>query len=558
MSPARGRATDSIRGIPGRGQGSGGIEEAGGRARAMKTVKANGDHSMHNVQRFGNSARRGWFAVVGLALFLMPAAALAQEPPPIGDRPTIAVHLDQAAIGRGAVGLDELMAHGSMLFLARFNTLDGQGRPASTGTGAPRVPVEPAFIRTSGPTSNSCAGCHIIPRVGGAGDFVANTFLQAEALDPVARFVLPEFANERNTLGMHGSGPIEMLARELTRELIAIRETAREAALIRARAGESPLDVEETRALVAKGIRFGEITVRGDGKVNPSRIEGVDWDLIVKPFRHKGTSVSLREISDYSLNHHHGMQSSERFGLGADPDGDGVTDEITVGDLTALAVYQASLGTPGQRIPADPAAARAAETGRERFGQIGCAACHIAELTLDDRRFQEPNPLNPPGQLSPAKAGGGFAFDMTREGEKPRLEPVGTSGAIVRAFTDLKRHDLNDADFDHFANERLADGTLFGFASPEEFYRVPERVGRSTREFLTRKLWDVGSSDPYGHRGDLPMITEAIHVHGGEARASRDAFFALPKAERNEIVEFLKTLQVLPPGSPPRLQARAG
>jgi hypothetical protein len=56
----------------------------------------------------------------------------------------------------------------------------------------------------------------------------------------------------------------------------------------------------------------------------------------------------------------------------------------------------------------------------------------------------------------------------------------------------------------------------------------------------------VGNSGPYGHRGDLTTITAAIMVHGGEARAVRDAFAALPTADQAAIISFLKTLQVLP------------
>ena len=73
--------------------------------------------------------------------------------------------------------------------------------------------------------------------------------------------------------------------------------------------------------------------------------------------------------------------------------------------------------------------------------------------------------------------------------------------------------------------------------------------GVPTDQFLTRKLWDVGNSAPYGHRGDLTTITEAIVAHGAEGRASRDAFNALSQDEQAAIVEFLKTLQVLPEGS---------
>ncbi|MDH3641777.1 MAG: hypothetical protein OES38_06755 [Gammaproteobacteria bacterium] len=120
-----------------------------------------------------------------------------------------------------------------------------------------------------------------------------------------------------------------------------------------------------------------------------------------------------------------------------------------------------------------------------------------------------------------------------------------SGGARVRAFTDLKRHNLNDADYNHFDNEQISQGSLVGFADPNTFIVPPEP--RPTGEFLTRKLWDVGDTDPYGHRGDLTTMTEAINFHGGDARVQRDAFFALPDHDRDAIIEFLKTLRSLPP-----------
>jgi len=119
---------------------------------------------------------------------------------------------------------------------------------------------------------------------------------------------------------------------------------------------------------------------------------------------------------------------------------------------------------------------------------------------------------------------------------------------VVRAFTDLKRHELNDGDYSHFANEQVPQGKLNGFAPASSFTLPPPP--RPTSQFLTRKLWDAGNSAPYGHRGDLTTLTEAIFQHGGEGRASREAFFALPPDDQSAIIEFLKTLQVLPDGSP--------
>jgi cytochrome c peroxidase len=457
----------------------------------------------------------------------------------VGERPAIERHLDQADVESGKVRFADLFRHGQLLFDARFNRLDGQGRPAVTGHGQPRGPGQPEFIRTSGPDANSCAGCHNQPRSGGAGEFVANVFVLAQERDPVVTTLDVRDSNERNTLGMMGAGPIEMLAREMSAELIAIREGAR----AEARASGEPV----RRPLRAKGVSFGTILVHPDGLVDPRGIEGVDWDLIVKPFHQKGAVVSLREFSVTAMNHHHGIQGAERFSAGVDADKDGVADELTAGDATALAVFQAALNTPGRVLPRDRARRSAAERGEKVFATAGCATCHLPALTLADPVFTEPNPYNPQGSLRVRDVRRPFSFDLTRQGPGPRLERLPGGGAVVRAYTDLKRHDISDADYHHFANERAPQGTLAGVAPPSDFTEPPPP--RPVRQFLTRKLWDAGNTDPYGHRGDLTTLTEAIHFHGGEARASRDAFFALPEPDRATVIEFLKTLQVLPDGS---------
>lgn len=473
-----------------------------------------------------------WSAVC--AAVVMASGTLSAQP--IGERPAVERH------HYGGDGLNTNLHHlfdlGEHIFSARFNRLDGQGRPATTGTGEPRTPDQPAFIRTSGPDANSCASCHNQPRVGGAGDFVANVFVGAQAFDPVIFSVEPEFSNERNTVGMMGAGPIEMLAREMSDELIAIREQAG----MEAKLTGEPV----TRDLLAKGVSFGTVTCLPNGKIDPTGIEGVDWDLIIKPFHQKGAVVSIREFTNNAMNHHHGIQSEERFGIG-DPDADGVSLELTVGDVTAVTIFQAALNTPGRVIPNGGSRRAAVARGETVFAAVGCTECHVPMMVLEDRHFREPNPFNPPGNLSPGNTEAEFVFDMTREGEKPRLERHPSGGAIVRAFTDLKRHDLTDGQTNFFGNEMVPQGTLNGFAPADDFTVEPQP--RPTSEFLTRKLWDAGNSDPYGHRGDLTTMTDAIFHHGGDARASRDKFFAASSYDQASVVEFLKSMQVLPAGS---------
>ena len=458
-------------------------------------------------------------------LFLFAGVTAAQK---IGDVGAIPFHLDQSHIEDGRVRFDELVDHGALLFTAVFNKFDGQGRPGSTGAGAVRIPGSaPAMIRTSAPDASSCAGCHNQPRAGGAGDFVANVFVLAQTLDPVTESVSGQFSDERNTLGMFGAGPIEMLAREMTEDLLAIRAGS----LSKAAATSSDVIAQ----LNTKGVNFGSIVAHPNATLDTSRVRGVNTDLKIRPFHQKGVVLSLREFTNNAMNHHHGMQSDERFSFlfpgDPDPDKDGVQHELTAGDITAVTIFQAQLGTPGRLMPRNPVRRKAVENGESMFAAIGCAGCHIPAMKLRSRWFTEPNPFNPAGNLQLKDVSSPYAFDMTRDGEKPRLERAHDGGAIVRAFTDLKRHDLCGTTDQFFCNEQVS------------------QAGISTREFLTRKLWDAGNSAPYGHRGDCTTLTEAIDHHHGEAEPARDAFFRPTEAHRAEIIEFLKTLQVLPAGA---------
>jgi mono/diheme cytochrome c family protein len=425
--------------------------------------------------------------------------------------------MEQGDIVAGKIKLQDVFDHGEDLFVVPLNACDGLGRPATTGTGEARVPDQPAFTRVSSPESISCAACHNLPAAGGGGDFVANVFVLAQALDPVTESVSSDFSDERNTLGMFGSGAIEMLGREMTADL-------------RAQAATLP---DGPHVLLTKGVPF-EVTITG-GVVTASR--GVDTDLIVKPFHQAGVVRSIREFTVNAFNHHHGMQAEERFdmmGKGSDFDQDGVDRELTVGDITASTLWQAQLPVPIREKPKGGAARRALRAGETLFEDIGCASCHVPALPLDSRIFVEPNPMNPPGTF--ADAAQSVSFDMTKVSG---LEKARHGGAIVRAYTDLKRHDLCDTPdtpdaIRFFCNEKLAQAR-------------PDQDGRpGTEFFLTRKLWDVGNSAPYGHRGDLSTISEAILMHGGEGRASRNAFVALGETEQRSIVTFLKSLTVDP------------
>ncbi len=446
---------------------------------------------------------------------------------PLGDAPVVRTHVSQAAVEAGAVPVDQLIAAGHALFAASFNTLDGQGRPTSTGTGAARLPraFPQNFNRISGPDANACSGCHNLPSIGGGGDQVANVFVLGQRF-PFVNFEQPagegdgfqdhtlaQVANERNTLGMFGSGFVELLAREITVDLQAIRAAAIAAAALSGH--------DETRDLLSKGIAFGRITAHANATVDTTEVAGIDADLVVRPFHQKGVVVSLREFSNNAMNHHHGMQSTERFGLGLDPDGDGIADELTVGDMTAVTIFQATLPAP---IPVEPESLPhrlAASSGRSIFGLLGCATCHVPSLRLTSPMFTEPNPFNPVGNLRPSDVSQVLSVDLTTAGPGPHLGKAADGHVDVPVFTDFRRHDLGPA----LDTEALV------------------QAGVPTKLWLTKKLWGFASEPPFMHHGRATTITEAIRMHGGEAQASRDAFVALSAADQAYVIEFLKTLR---------------
>ncbi len=454
------------------------------------------------------------------------------------------------------LSLRQLIQFGEGLFVANWTSQEGAGRPATTGTGAPLAdPSRPLvfprnFNRVSAPDANSCAGCHNAPFgvPGGGGDVVANVFVLAQRRDFVTfgpadpgderglQPTLETVGNSRATLGMFGSGFIEMLARQISIDLQRIRDAVPPGA---------------SSQLSSKGINFGFIARRPDGTWDVSRVEGLPApslaskgasdppNLIVRPFHQAGNVISLRQFSVNAFNHHHGIQPVERFGSGTDPDDDGFADELTETDVTAVSLFQATMAVPGRVIPRDRRIEAAIAIGERNFAAIGCASCHISALPLDDGGwiFTEPGPFNPPGTLSAADRRP-MSVDLTdRRLPQPRLPRV--RGRVwVPAFTDLKLHDITDGDDDPNI-EPLDMNQPIG--SPAFF--------AGNRKFLTRKLWGVANEAPFFHHGKFTTLREAVLAHGGEAAQVRARFNALREYDRDAIIEFLKSLQVLPPGT---------
>ena len=364
--------------------------------------------------------------------------------------------------------------------------------------------------------------------------------------------------NDRKTIGMNGSGFVEMLAREMTADLQAERNAT---------------PPGNSSQLTFKGVSFGTLTHNADGTWNTSRVQGLAApslstkgttppSLIIRPLHQVGNVISIRQFSNNAFNHHHGMQSEERFGLNADPDGDGFTNELTTADLTAVSLFQATLSVPGRVIPNDPAVEHANIMGEAVFDKIGCATCH-ATLPLTSNNnpglpgqpgwiYFEPNPYNPavgpnaPNlQLGPANypvSAPALTVDLTSNTlPLPRLQ-ADLGSVMVEAYTDLKLHDISTTSNPATDPECEALDQNQPAGSPAFF--------AGNCKFITRKLWGFyNQGGAFMHHGKFTTAREAVEAHNGEALSQRLAFDALPANLQNSLIEFLKSLQVLPPGS---------
>lgn len=489
------------------------------------------------------------FCVLGFRNLL-----IALDDSQIGKEVAVPVHLHDGEEYQRPIR--QLLDFGRKLFTANWTSQEGAGRPLVKGTGAslsdPQSPLifPRNFNRLSGPDANSCAGCHNRPAVGGGGDIVGNVFVMGQRFD-FATFNLTDtlptrgtvderglpvtlqtIANSRKTVGMFGSGFIEMLARQITADL----QTTRDATA----PGTS-------RALISKGISFGRIIRKSDGTWDVSLVEGIPGpslitsdqqppSLIILPFHQSGTVVSLRQFTNNAFNQHHGIQPEERVGIGVDADGDGFVNELTRADITAVTLFQATLPVPIQVIPPDIDVANAIGNGEKRFVNIGCARCHIPQLPLDKKGwiYTEPNPYNPAGNLQPRDAPA-LSVDLTSdELPGPRLKPTGDV-VWVPAFTDFKLHDITTGPED----------------PNREPYDINQPAGspaffRGNSKFLTRRLWGIANQHPFGHHGMYTTMREVVLAHHGEAEDTYQGFQNLSKYDQDSVIEFLKSLQIVP------------
>lgn len=396
--------------------------------------------------------------------------------------------------------------------------------------------------REGGANALSCLSCHNAPYANGGGGVAANV-----VLDP-GHSGDPKQYLERNTTSLFALSVPQRLAEEMSIELDLQRDDAQ------ARACRNGSAVS---SLSAKDVFFGTLVVtrtRVDPcvlDVDTTGIAGVDGDLVVKPFGWKGNHATLRAFTRGAAHNELGLQATELVGM-QDGDFDGVINELSVGDVTALTVYMAALERPVSRLELAElgwATLSREETdaitaGKQQFAEIGCTSCHTPRMALNDPVFREPSgvkgfseDLLPDGSVPAARgltARTAISFDMRSDQPNNRvrlkdgrpyhmgaLQTDPSGAAFAEWYSDLKRHDMGP-----------------GLADPSD------PLGLGATMFLTRSLAGVGMSGPWLHDGRATTLNEAILAHGGEARAIRDTYATLPDQDRSDIVAFLENLIV--------------
>ncbi len=394
---------------------------------------------------------------------------------------------------------EDWFSMGGQLFTMNFTE--------AQGFGGAELPAMSRFHRgeRGGPDARRCSACHWRGGVAGAGDAADNAFFRGDGDTESSALV-------RNPPPLFGAGWKQRLAEEMTAELQLRRDDA--VAFARKRGEDVRLHLE------VRGVSFGFLSIERDGTVDESDLEGIDADLVVRPFGWKGVFVDLRDVVEDASNVHHGMQSTrfaaheppERVGDGPsnDPDQDGVDDELSDAQVALITLFAAMQDVPVDLPPPESDLLLLYSRGRQDFSVLGCAACHVPSLPIEDTQYV----------LISRTTGPDLSVDLLEEGAQPRLAPDAITGELrVPLYSDLKRHAMGDA-----------------LAESREDAGVPADV------FLTPPLWGIARSRPYLHDGRAPTLEDAILLHGGEALASRDAFASLEEVDRAPLRVFLTSL----------------
>ena len=457
-----------------------------------------------------------------------------------GNGPALQTTITQASLP--TMSLTDIRRQGALVYTTPFRHADGHGdgpginednptAPDIGNTGRPTLQGNGTFLRVNGLDSQTCQECHgvvnnsVVPPIlgiGGQGGVTQSAMFMTRNIDvddsdgnSLERLGIAAFdgrlINPPKNLGMGG---VELGGQEITRRLQAIASNA------------SRIAKSESRrvrlSLFSKGTSYGSIIAKPNGDLDTSLVEGVDADLVIAPFGRKGENDTVREFDQGAMAFHIGMQNVDTFGAG-DPDGDGVEDELTTGEMSALHIFLTTSERPFQQKLTTDAQTR----GKRVFNNIGCSGCHIPTVNTQSPVLE----YRLPGQDSNDDPY--YSVDLSSDvspGAQFRTNPRG--GIQLPILSDYKRHNMGTrlAETAHFLDTPDCDNEVAG-------------TDITNCSFITMKLWGLADTAPYLHDGRALTMFEAIAFHGGEAQRARDRFLGLSKGGQNALLAYLGTLK---------------
>lgn len=418
--------------------------------------------------------------------------------------------LSHAQLTNGSYSLKEIRRRGLEIFNTPFTHDDGHGdgpvNPLDPSMFGGRPTTNGTWLRINGLDAQTCQECHaftsmatVPPTLGLAGvagiantAFPLTTMIDADDLDASGvaevngRLINPPF--------LFGSGGIELAGKEMTADLQALKAQAQ---------ANPGVPV----ALVTKGVSFGSITFDGVS-FDTSAVEGIDDDLVVRPFGRKGEFSSIRKFDIGALQFHMGMQADEDVGFGVDADGDGIVNEVIDGELTALHVFGTNLEKPVEV----GTKRNDVKAGRAIFTSAGCVMCHVPALETNTRFLDY---AFPEVETDPTQN----VYLSTNLTKEARFDKNNQGGVTVPSYSDLKRHNMGPL---------LAETT--GNPAVDPF-------------FVTPRLWGIADTAPYLHDGRALTLRQAISMHGGEGQFAANNFLALSSSDQKNLLQFLNSLR---------------
>lgn len=550
------------------------------------------------------------------------------NPPPGAPTPQRQPDIDQASLLAGKYPLKVVLEAGQNLFNNPFEQGNGHGEGRAGPRSLQRKTWNPRgatadqdawpFLRVNGIDSQSCFECHntigkdtppgaaTVAAVrrpgaqGGPAGAASSAFINDQFPEYLGQpgSVLTKFV--RNPPHVFGTGYTQRLATEMSTELAARAEAAR---LIGGQRPGKPVSIP----LISKGVEFGRFsttcTAPGACVDDTSQVVGVQGDLIVRPFQWGGISSSVRHFARDALDFHFSVQAVEKVGH-KDCDLDGLSDEVTVGNVTALASYVSLFRPPVQEI--DPDKATSITRGRALLDEIGCTDCHRAGMRIRTPTLTVMTPpVVPPDQACPQEVSSlinpspehmhvalaeiqahlqaavarvpmaeaatsteddaGSAAEALYTRLEPELHSAGASALAEGNYQiDLSLGGLAMDQVPAYVWPRLpanADGSVdvplfsdlklhfMGKPLADDYPQPVDSPGYAAQpgHYVTRVLWGLRDTDPYLHDGRARTIEDAIRLHGAEGSEAAPAaskFAALPAADRQALIDFLESLRL--------------